>query len=152
MTDEPRALLLDLNRYHFRKEIGPITLWGTWVANDHGGAEPALVLGPTERIRRCREGLEERSWTPFVIRLREAHELVPTDPDYRGYLFALAHEIGQGLGLGFSRALGIQIMTLIHDHLGDLIAIPPAPDGVVAEFEGTIEGRRVSGGITGVFG
>lgn len=116
--------VLDLNQYHFVHTRGDLTIYGTWYGVEH---QPCLVVVPTYRIGadRCR---------PLIIDLDDAWQWNPEDPQSMPQLnrvMCMAFLDMNNMATGNVFA-AMKIVTLIHDHLGDLIAIPPKPTtGVV---------------------
>jgi hypothetical protein len=122
-----RHIAIDLSRHHFMRPIGDMVLFGTWVFNsDQEADEPALVIVP--RYRR-------RGYKPAVIALSSAYRY---NTDAR-YTVAMAREFAIGLGLSDSMADCHKILTLIHDHLGDLIGIPPNPTDTIVVGEARVD-------------
>lgn len=116
-TPRPRPAL-DLTRYHARHTHGDITVFLTWYGDGAGRAEPALALVPTYKIGH--EGV-----TPCVVTLSNAWRWSAEIGD--------PHHCAQA-SLIFARLLGMddttmfgpmRIATMIQDHLGDLVLMPP---------------------------
>lgn len=134
---------IDLTVYRFKKELGEITLYGTWIWNeDQESSEPALILAPTHRRINKIAG----------VALSAAFKY-----DNPRYLVHAAHQLSIELGFEPSMALTHKIGTIIHDHLDDLVLMPPEPttervgadatvmraDGQTKTFE-LIERRRAT--------
>lgn len=113
---------LDLTRPHFEKVRGDLMLFGAW----HGERlRPCLVVLPAFRIEKA---------VPLVIEVDDAWKWNPDDPDVdpRGN----AKLVGRFLmlnGMDYHNAFTrMKVASLIHDHLDDLVQIPPKPaEGVV---------------------
>jgi hypothetical protein len=134
---------IDLTVYRFKKVLGEITLYGTWIWNDdQEKSEPALVLVPTFRRIKKVAG----------VALSAAFKY--DDPRY---LVRAAHQLSIEMGFEPSMALTHKIGTIIHDHLDDLVLMRPEPttervgadatvmrgDGQTKTFE-MIERRRAT--------
>lgn len=128
---------LDLTRRHFTRHKGDITLIGTWVRTEDDW-RPCLVL--------IRTGEELHDHTiPCVITVDKAWIW----SEEVGDIVAAAH-----MTAGFLDALRItpatrniiRLRSLVHDHLGDLLTIPPyqpVDQVVVAEVTATGSDGRV---------
>jgi len=109
---------IDLTRFHFKRELGDITIFGTWLYNNEDDdSEPCLVLLPTFRHRGVK---------PPVIALSAAHRY----NDAR-YLAQSMPVILQSLGFQDSLTQANRIAELIHSHLPDLVAMPNDPTEAV---------------------
>ena len=108
---------LDLTQCNFTKQRGDLTLFGTWVELDNR-LRQCLAVMPTYRM----EG-----GIPLVITLDDAWKWDPDDPDAKPE--HNARMIGAFLHAnGFSDAntfTAQRVLSLVHDHLGDLLRIPP---------------------------
>ena len=120
---------LDLTRYAFRREVGDLTIYGTWVPRPDDDSEPALAIVPRFRVIGC----------PAVIALSSAYKY--NDP---AYLARAAHVFTQALGVAAGVNDTLKIASLIDDHLSDLISMPPEPTQAVAVADAVIEigGRK----------
>lgn len=111
---------LDLTRYHFRRQLGDVTVFGTWWLPEDSGPVPCLVLLPTH--------VRAADATPCVVMIADAwrwSEAIgdPVDAAQQAFRFA------QMLRLNTSSINSVfRVRDLIHDHLGDLLAMPPMPD------------------------
>lgn len=127
-----RKHFLDLTRCHFQRTLGDIQLYGTWVprGDDDDHTEPALVL----MSRRF-------GGRPCCVALSSAY--LYNDPRYCA---RAAHEFAQGMGFEPGLALTHRIANIIHDHLQDLIEMPPEPTQAVVVADATvdIDGRKRS--------
>lgn len=117
MISPPAAYDLDLTQAHFERICGDITVFGTWF-----GAKrvPALVLLPTARVGHDRV-------TPCVVPLQSSWLWAREtgDPRHCARVSAL---FAESLGFNAHNAFMLmRITSLIQDHLGDLLTIPPKP-------------------------
>lgn len=108
---------LDLTRFHTKRVLCDITVYTTWW---HGDPQPipCLVLVPTHS--------GDLPMTPAVVRLSDAwiwSEEIGA-PERAGHL---AVQFADGLGLGHDRKALFRILSVIRDHLGDLVFVPPEP-------------------------
>lgn len=104
---------IDLSRYAFKRELGDLILFGTWLMNDEQeDTEPCLVIVPRHRVR---------NFKPAVIALSAAFRY--NDPIHTARAAAtFAHN------LGFEDMMSAdKIANMILDHLGDLVTMPPDP-------------------------
>ena len=105
---------LDLTRHAWVRELGDLTVFGTWLYNaDQEDTEPCLVIIPRYRAR--------GTYKPAVIPLSAAFRY--NDPVHLARAAAI-----------FSKNLGFEDMVtankvanVIYDHLGDLVSIPVDP-------------------------
>lgn len=109
-------LALDLTKHHFQQQHGDLTLFGAWAGDEK---EPCLVLLPTYSHGKKR--------TPLCVLQSTAFRWNPDDRDVdattsaqQTMLFAAANGFDCGNQITLMR-----ITSLIHDHLGDLLSIPP---------------------------
>jgi len=114
---------LDLSKAHFKRVKGDLTVIGTWlIGND--APEPALVLVPSHA-----EGFERV--TPCVVPLSAAwiwseESGDPVHAARQSYTFAKALNVSAE-----NVYTCMRISSLIRNHLGDLVAMPPMPkDGL----------------------
>lgn len=124
-------IAIDLTRHHFMLPIGDMVLFGTWVFNSGQEAEePALVIVPRYR---------QNGFKPAVIALSAAYKYNPCNrAEARGAVHN-ARQFALGLGLSDSMADCHKILTMIHDHVGDLVSIPPSPMTAIIVGEASIE-------------
>lgn len=122
---------IDLTRYQFKRELGDLSIYGTWIHNDdQEDTEPCLVVIP--RYRRL-------GFKPVVVALSAAFRY--NDPRY------LAHVAGvfaQNLGFADDLTTARRIATLIYDHLLDLLTMPldPTKAEVVGEANVDLGGQK----------
>ncbi len=118
--------VLDLTIRHFTRELGDLTLIGTWYGASLDESEPVLCLVPTYRVLFDGVGLRAK---PCCVALSSAHMY-----DEPGYLLRRAREFSAALGFDDSMARTYKIAEAIHGSLLDLIKMPPRP--VMREFVG----------------
>lgn len=122
-----RTHAIDLTRYHFKRELGDLTLYGTWLYNDdQEDTEPALVLVPRYRM-------SDRT-KPIAIALSSAFKY--NEPRYLAHVAA---QFARTLGFEDSMNTTHKIATVIHDHLLDLIKMPLEPTNAVTTGEATLD-------------
>lgn len=118
---------LDLTRYAFKRDLGDLTLFGTWLYNDdQEDTEPAIVIIPRYRSLNGAK--------PICIALSSAFKY--NDPRY------LAHAAA-----GFARILGFEdslttthkLASVIHDHMLDLIKMPLEPTEAIVTGEASVD-------------
>lgn len=120
MTDEPSTPVLDLNMRLWQRTRGDITIIGTWILTTR---RPCLALTPSRTIP-----THDRV-TPCIVPLDMAfawdeHTGDPADAAAMSFQFAAA------LGLNPMEPRNVFAVTsLIRDSLGDLLAMPPFPEG-----------------------
>lgn len=120
MSTPQRGIALDLTHYHFRRELGDIAVYGTWIGADLDDTEPCLVLVAPHRVGHTRS-------KPACIALSSAYKY--DDPRY---LLHAARQFNQGLGFEDTMQRVHRVADLIHSHLLDLIKMPErAPRGSV---------------------
>lgn len=123
--------LIDLTRYQWKRDLGDLSIYGSWVFNDdQEDTEPCLVIIPRYR----REGFK-----PIVVALSAAFRY--NDPRY---LAQVAGLFAQQLGFVEDMTNARKIATMIHDHLLDLLNMPldPSVAEVVGEASVDMGGRR----------
>lgn len=108
--------VLDLTRYHFRRDLGDVTLYGTWVGETMDESEPCLVLVPASR----RVSYEHTK--PCCVALSSAY--LYDDPRY---LLARSMEFNKAMGFTDDMLHVYKLAEIIHGHLQDLIEMPPKP-------------------------
>lgn len=111
--DEP---VLDLSRYHTRREVGDLIIFTTWYGARLDLTEACLVITPARH----------RHFKPCIILMSEAWRWEPTigDPEHSARMAGLYL---QGLGMVMNKKNVINLMLLIHSCLGDLLSTPPKP-------------------------
>lgn len=118
------ATYVDLDRRHFTRVRGPVTIIGTWTVEEDGTQRPCLAL--------IRTGEELSQHTqPGIVPVETAWMWEPAvAKDIDG-----APQKAARASVGFARLLrlgddprdAISLALLINDHLDDLMTIPPAP-------------------------
>lgn len=111
-----REFALDLTRYHERYVHGDLTVFLTWIGDT---LLPCLVIVPSyyeghERVAPC-VVLQTGAWK-WSEAIGE-----PRDCALTSYQFA------QHLRMSTDPRTVIRITSIIRDHIGDLLAVPPAP-------------------------
>lgn len=123
MNDQQPAI--DLSRHHFVRHLGDLSIYGSWLFNsDQEAEEPCLVVVP----RYQRTGFK-----PCVVALSAAYKY--NDPRY---LARVSWEFLNLLGFAQTPTEGHKIASLIHDHLGDLLTMPPSPTTAIIMADATI--------------
>lgn len=111
--------VLDLTVRHFTRELGDLTVIGTWYGADLNEMEPVLCLVPTYRA--LFDGTDLRS-RPCCVALSSAYLYdEPSHLIYQSRVFCRA--------MGFNEELSTvhKIAEAIHGSLQDLIQMPPRP-------------------------
>lgn len=112
-------IALDLTRYHFKRELGDITLFGTWFLASDSGPKPCLVLLPT--------GKQNQHGIPCVVPQNQAWVWSEAIGDARRAA-QTAYTFAEHLGLDSNNPSNVfRIRSIIHDHILDLLHIPPMP-------------------------
>lgn len=127
--------VLDLTIRHFTRELGDLTVIGTWLGPTPDDSEPCIVLMPTFRqaLQSAIGGAQIRA-KPCCIALSSAYLY-----DEPSYLLRRAMEFGQAMGFTDSMSTTHKIADAIHGSLYDLIVMPPRPVlGVVTGADATI--------------
>lgn len=115
--------VLDLTKRAWTRTKGPITLIGTWIRNGDDRWRPCMVL-----IRTGDEG-SDHLW-PCVITMDKAWVWDTRIGDHQQAAETLSGFLDP-LRLPPNTSAINGLFNLIHDHLGDLLTIPPYP----AEFQ-----------------
>lgn len=118
--------VLDLTIRSFARELGDLTIIGTWYGASLDESEPVLCLIPTYRV--MFDGVALRA-KPCCVALSSAHLY-----DEPRYLLARAMEFSKALGFEDSMSRSYKIAEAIHGSLLDLIKMPPRP--VLGSFVG----------------
>lgn len=122
-----RIPAIDLTRYHFKRDLGDLTIFGTWLWREADSrSEPALVLVPRYRL----DGVK-----PCVVTMADAAEY---NHDARILVHA-ARRFSHALGFEDSMTNTRKIASVIHDHFLDLINIPPDPRQAVVIGEASVD-------------
>lgn len=121
---------IDLTRYSFKREIGDMAIYGSWLYNpDQEDTEPALVIRP-----RYRHG------KPCCVALSAAFRYFYSPR----YLAHAARQFAKEMGFEDDMTRTRKIAEAIYDHLPDLIKMPvdPVQAVVVADATVTAESGR----------
>ena len=111
---------LDLNEYHFTRDLGELTLFGTWITIDEeDGPEPCLAIVRTHHMGRDRI-------KPCVVVLNDAWRYDDPKSGHR-HLLNTAVSFAKVLGYANNMTNVHKVADVIHSHLLDLIKMPPAP-------------------------
>lgn len=107
---------LDLTQSAFEKTRGDLMLYGSWYGKR---LRPCLVVLPAHRKER----------KPLVVTLDDAWAWNPDDPDASPrYTAPLIMQFLIGNGFDHTNIFTHhRVLSLIHDHLGDLIRMPVKP-------------------------
>ncbi|MGI9141560.1 MAG: hypothetical protein ACR2IJ_00060 [Fluviibacter sp.] len=117
---------IDLTRHHFSRDVGDLSIFGTWLYNDdQEDTEPCLVVIPRYR----REGFK-----PVVVALSAAYRY--NNPKYLAHA---ASAFAQSLGYESDLSQARKVATLIYDHLLDLLTMPLDPTEASVIGEVTID-------------
>jgi len=111
-----REFALDLTRYHARYLHGDMTVFATWFGNN---LTACLVIVPSYY-----EGHDKV--TPCIVPINQAFEWSEAVGDGAHCAF-VASQFCKHLRMTPSMDANIRITSLIREHLGDLLSIPPAP-------------------------
>lgn len=111
---------LNLTESHFVKPRGDLVLYGSWYGER---LRPCLVVLPAMKA----------DPVPLLVELDTAYKWNPDDRDVdpRGtarLIMAFLRENGMDTCNVFTH---MKVLSLIHDHLGDLINMPPKPVNLV---------------------
>ena len=130
--------VLDLTVSAWVKQHGDIQVFGTWYLDVDGEAPwPCMVLVPAFKSM-------QHSYAPCVVSLDLAwiwDEPPRGDPEFA---METAMSFCDSLGLSVNFKNCTRVASIIRDHLGDLLAIPPRPksleqvvaDGLVTDEQG----------------
>ena len=108
--------VLDLSRHHFRRELGDIVLYGTWIGESLDESEPCLVLVPNRRF------MGHDRTKPCCVALSAAYRY-----DNPSYMLSRARQFNADMGFSDSMSHVHKVASIIYDHLQDLIEMPPRP-------------------------
>lgn len=110
---------LDLTQNAFVKARGELTLYGCW----HGKRlRPCLVVVPSFR-----------AGVPLVIEMDTAFQWDPDDKDVDPRQnMRLVSAFLRANGMDFTNPFtAMKVVSLVHDHLSDLLRMPPKPAEVI---------------------
>lgn len=112
-------IALDLTQYHFKRDRGDITVFGTWFGKE---LEPVLVLMPTRSVSRPH---------PCVVTLKTAWLWSPKHGDM-AHMLEFAGTFAAFLGFDpLNKKQVFRIISIIQDELIDVLGMPLKP---VTEF------------------
>ena len=112
---------LDLTQPAFEKRRGDLMLYGAWYGKN---LRPCLVVIPAFKTYKP---------VPLVIEVDDAWMWNPDDPDVDPRRNAqLVGAFLKQNGMDFANSFtAMKVVSLIHDHLADLVHIPPKKGDVV---------------------
>ena len=113
--------ILNLDQRHFTQAHGDTTVIGTWYYDSQEGARlPCLVLVPTY-------ARGSQKVTPCIIPVKNAWLWSEEEGD-PAYCAASVVAFGMALGISVHNEVSCMlVLSLVRDHMGDLLAMPPAP-------------------------
>lgn len=111
-----REFALDLTRYHARYQHGDLAVITTWFGN---ALEPCLAIVPAYY-----EGHERVA--PCIVPQRQAWLWSEAIGDGSHCAFA-SRQFVRHLRMSDDPMSCIRVTSIIRDHIGDLLSIPPAP-------------------------
>jgi hypothetical protein len=111
-----REFALDLTRYHARHQRGDLAVFLTWHGND---LEPCLVIVPAHY-----EGHERV--TPCIVPQKAAWIWSEALGD-GAHCARTSYQFCEFLRINPDPMDCIRITSIIREHIGDLLSIPPAP-------------------------
>lgn len=116
MSADNEGPVLDLSKFHTRRDLGAVTVYTTWYGATLAESEPCLVLIKAYG----------RPQVPCVIRLSDAWKWDEHtgDPRHCATMTAL---FARGLGWADDRRNAAKLLLLIQSCLGDLLTTPPKP-------------------------
>lgn len=130
--------VLDLTRYAWKQQHGDLEAIGTWLLH-RDGPLPCLVLKPTSAQR-------HDQFIPCVVLQKDAWIWSEAIGD-GAEAARSAYDFACALGLSPHNSTNIiRVASIIRDHIGDLLGIPPMPAEreVVGEVTITDERGRVT--------
>lgn len=118
MTDTP-DVALDLRRTHFTHPRGDVTVYGTWLLTNR---RPCLVLLPSfTRI-------DSDYLVPCIIPMDQAYKWDEHTGD-PAHCAQMTWWFAQALGIDAHNPSNmIRLTSIIREHLGDLLTMPPFPE------------------------
>jgi hypothetical protein len=126
--------VIDLTRRQFLHERKDLLIYGTWYGETADEATPCLVILPRHR---------KNGVLPAVITLDAAHRW----GDDAGFGAAASMYMLDGLGMDKTWSNAQMFVELVHDHLDELIKMPPCPSNetlVVADAFATDQDGKVT--------
>jgi hypothetical protein len=126
--------VLDLTRYAWKQRHGDIEVIGTWLMH-RDGPLACMVLKPASAQTYDR-------FTPCAVLQKNAWVWSEAIGD-GGEAARASYDFAAALGLNQHNATNVfRVASIIRDHIGDLLAIPPMPDERVVVGEATITDER----------
>ncbi|WP_296763720.1 hypothetical protein [Sediminimonas sp.] len=111
--------VIDLSRYHFKHAYGDVTVIGTWSL---ATSRPVMALVPTV-LRPTHDRV-----TPCLVPLDMAWMWDETTGDAQ-HCVETTVMFAQALGFNpYAPRELIRLTSIIRDHLGDLLTMPPMPE------------------------
>jgi hypothetical protein len=111
-------IAIDLTRRFFQRVTRGYVITGTWRL-DQSPPEPCLVVTLPYRA------ISFERTTPCVVPLRSAHIWAGTSRKDHEHVAEMCGEFLAALGERFSGPAAIQLALAVHDHIPDLLMIPP---------------------------
>lgn len=111
-----REFDLDLTRYHQRYQHGDLSVFLTWFGND---LVPCLVIVPSYY-----EGFDRV--TPCIVLQKDAW-IWSTAIGDGAHCARTSYQFCQHLRIAPEPNNCIRITSIIRDHIGDILSVPPAP-------------------------
>lgn len=117
---------IDLARYHFKRDRGDMTIYGTWLYNhDQEDTEPALVILPRYRLNGA---------VPCCVALSAAFKY--NNPRYLAHA---ARHFAKTMGFEDEMSRVRKVAEFIHDHMLDLLKMPVDPTEAVVVGEAKVD-------------
>ena len=111
------SVALDLRYRAWTKVHGDLTFIGSWIREENSQFTASIVI--------IRTGEENNEHTvPCIVPATDAWKWSEQIGDPRGQARTTV-EFLNALRMRFTRRNAIRLTSLIHDHIGDLLAIPP---------------------------
>jgi hypothetical protein len=127
---------LNLEIHHFRQKHGDLEVFGSWYTDEEGLSEPCIVILPTFRSA-------GRRVTPCVVRLSNAWIYTEEEYGTAEQAAKVAFEKAEATAIEAMIMAAeldlnpldprncIRITSIIRDHLGDLLSMPPRPQSAL---------------------
>lgn len=119
MSSAPEVAI-DLSRTAWTRPKGDLTLYGTWILTT---GRPAMVIVPSRLVP-----THDRV-TPCIVPIDTAYmwDEYTGDP---GHCARMTYLFASSLGINPHNPMNlVRLTSLIRDHLGDLLTMPPLPHG-----------------------
>lgn len=126
---------LDLTRYAWRQKHGDLVVFGTWRYDaDENDWVPCMVILPA---------LFRRGYAvPCIVTLDLAWIWSEEEGDPR-YAAEIAAQFCEALGLPVTLSNGIRILSIVRDHIEDMVKrIPPKPPEKVVVADAILTNER----------